>query len=182
MERGEMRRALHLVLALLPFAPVGADAQNPLDGLRLEDLTATRDRPLFAPTRRPPPPPVRVEAPTPEAPPADEKAGAVGPPPFDLVGAVVGNGEAFALLRNKATSKVVRLRPGDDADGWRVGAIGVRSVALERDGREESLALAAPQPVAATVEVAGEPGHADSVAAPPPAGLNRVVGWMRRDR
>ncbi|MGD0719789.1 MAG: hypothetical protein ABR970_01915 [Roseiarcus sp.] len=178
-----MRRAFCLVLALLPLEPVGADAQNPLDTLRLEDLTATRDRPLFAPTRRPPPAsPVRVEAPTPEAPTPGEEVVALAPPPFDLIGAVVGKGKAFALLRNRATNKVVRLRPGDDAEGWRVGAIGVRSVALERDGREESLALAAPQPVAATAEVAGEPGHAESVAAPPAAGLKRVVGWMRRDR
>ena len=145
-----------------------AGPANALDALRLEDLSATRERPLFAPTRRPPPPP-HVEA-APEPAPVEVKAVAVvaEPPPFDLVGAVVGQGTAFALLRNKTTNEVRRLRPGEDDEGWRVGEIGLRSVALERDGRRESLALAAPQPMATAAEVAGEPAPADPSGDPPP--------------
>ncbi len=172
-----MKRAFTIVFALACACGAGrADPANPLDALRLDDLSATRERPLFASTRRPPPPP-RVEA-APEPGPVELKAVAVvvEPPPFDLVGAVVGQGTAFALLRNKTTNEVVRLRPGEDAEGWRVGEIGVRSVSLERDGRHESLALAAPQPVAGAAEVAGDPAQPDPGmdAPPPPAAVAGV--------
>jgi hypothetical protein len=155
-----MRRALLVAVTLGCAMPAFAGEGDPLDALRLEDLSATRDRPLFAPTRRPPPPVRTDAAPPPEPAPVAEIATVLEPPPFDLVGAVVGEGTAFALLRDRATGKVVRLRSGDDAEGWRVGAIGLRSVALEHDARRETLALAAQQPVAVGAEVAGEPGPA----------------------
>ena len=172
-----MKRASSIILALAcacgaalvcPPGAAWAGPANPLDALRLEDLGVTRARPLFAPTRRPPPPP-HVEA-APEPAPVEMKAVAViaEPPPFDLVGSVIGRGTAFALLRNKTTNEVRRLRPGEDDEGWRVGEIGLRTVALERDGRHESLALAAPQPMATGAEVAGEPAPADPNGDPPP--------------
>ena len=132
MGRPEVRRALLFACTLLGAsaapgaeAPAVTTAGNPLESLRLEDLAVTRERPLFSPTRRPSPAPVVVRE----------------PPPFDLVGAVVGENMSFALLRNRATSEVLRLRPGDDAEGWRVGAVSIRSVALERDGHSEMLTL-----------------------------------------
>jgi hypothetical protein len=172
-----MKRAYLSILALLGACGAAlAGPTNALDALRLEDLSATRERPLFAPTRRPPPPP-RVEA-EPEPAPVEVKAVAVvEPPPFDLVGAVIGPDKAFALLRNKSTSQVIRLRSGEDAEGWRVGEIGPRSVALERDGRRESLALAAPQPLAGAAQLAGDeppaiqPDPAAEPAAPPAPGV-----------
>jgi hypothetical protein len=170
MERHQMKAAPLSLLALLCACAAGwAAPAHPLDTLRLEDLSATRERPLFAPTRRPPPPP-QVEA-APEAAPVEVKAAAVvaEPPPFDLVGSVIGPDAAFALLRNKTTSQVIRLRSGDDAQGWRVGEIAARSVALERDGRRESLALAAPQPLAGAAQLAGDDtGQPDPAAEPPP--------------
>ena len=150
-----MKRALTFAVALLVSGLAGAEPRNPLEALRLEDLSVTRDRPLFAPTRRPPPPPPRVEITPP--PPVEEKAVVLGPPPFDLIGSVIGARESIALLRNKASIEVLRLRPGEEAEGWRVGAIGLRSVALERDGRKESLALTGPPSIPAGAEVAGEP-------------------------
>ncbi|MDE3176963.1 MAG: hypothetical protein KGM15_12755 [Pseudomonadota bacterium] len=171
-------RALFMLLALASAA--SAAERNPLDALRLEDLSATRDRPLFAPSRRPPPP-VRVEA-APDPAPAEEKAIVLEPPPFDLVGAVVGKNTAFALLRHRTTAKVVRVRSGDDAEGWQVGAIGLRTVALARDGRSETLALALPQSVAAGPVIAGEPDPAEPAAPPPAAELKREGGKLRRER
>lgn len=179
-----MKRAAAILLAWAAFAGAGeaAGPANPLDGLRLEDLSATRERPLFAPTRRPPPAP-SVEAPPPP-PVVEVKAVAVvaEPPPFDLVGSVVGAESAFVLLRNKTSSLVVRLRAGEEAEGWRVGEIGLRSVALEREGRHESLALAAPQPTSAAPEIAGDPAQVDPSAEPPAppmvAGKPRFVGMQ----
>jgi hypothetical protein len=151
-----MRSMAPLLFALLSIAPASAEPRNPLDALRFEDLSATRDRPLFAPTRRQPPP-VRVEAPPPEPTPAAEIAVVLGPPPFQLIGAVVGRREAYALLRNKTTNQVTRLRTGDEADGWRVEAIGIRTVALERSGRKEFIALSTLLSPPAGAELAGEP-------------------------
>ena len=126
-----------------PSAPTSV-ASNPLESIKLQDLTETRDRPLFSPSRRPPPPP--VEAPPPPAPVvAEVKPPANEPPPFDLVGVVVGGDVRFVLLARHGGG-VSRLREGDERDGWRVGDISIRSVKVERDGREQSIALAGPAP------------------------------------
>lgn len=128
-------------------APVAANSAgfNPLAAIHLEDLTETRDRPLFSPNRRPPPRTV-------EAPPAPAPVAAVvkppvnEPPPFDLVGVVIGADARLVLLASHRGGAVSRLRRGDQQDGWRVAEINIRSVVLERDGREELLALAGPGP------------------------------------
>jgi general secretion pathway protein N len=121
-------------------AHLAVQSANPLTQLRLEDLSATRDRPLFSVTRRPPP--------RPAAPPATEAPQPVAvrdsppePPPFDLIGAVVGGANKVVLLRNRATSAVERLREGGALEGWRVEGVKPRSVSLERDGRIETLHL-----------------------------------------
>lgn len=184
MERGEVKRALLFLLALAPLAPVLAAEGNPLDALHLDDLSATRDRPLFAPSRRPPPP-ARVEAaPAPEPAPVEEKTIVQEPPPFELVGAVVGKSVAFALLRNRTTAKVVRVRSGDDAEGWQVGEIGLRTVALAREGRNETLSLTAQRPVAAVVvntdEAPDDLSAAPMAAGAPPPAIKREAGKPRR--
>jgi general secretion pathway protein N len=176
-----MKRTACLLAALLAAAPTGAETRNPLDALRLEDLAATRERPLFRPTRRPPLA-APVAAPAAEPPQVEEQTAALEPPPFDLIGAVVGKDAAIALLRNKSTGQVVRMRAGDEAEGWRVATIGSRTVAFERDGRTQSLALAAPSAAPAGAEVAGEPEPPESAAAPPTADLKRIASRVRPDR
>lgn len=175
-----MRSALCLAVALLASAAVEAAPRNPLDAVRLEDLAATRERPLFTPSRRPPPPPA-PEVAAPEPPPVEAKPVALEPPPFDLVGAVVGHSASFALLRNRQSNEVMRLRLGDEAMGWRVGAVGLRSVSLERDGRVQSLTLAAPSSALATTAVPAASDNVDPVAAEPVAELGRIAGRMSRD-
>jgi len=176
-----MKRTACLLAALLASGSAGAETRNPLDALRLEDLAVTRERPLFRATRRPPLA-APVATPAAEPPPAVEQTAALEPPPFDLIGAVVGNDTAIALLRNKSSREVVRMRMGDEAEGWRVTTIGSRTVALERDGRTQSLALSAPSAEPAGAEVAGEPQPPESAAAPPAADLRRIAGRNRPDR
>ena len=157
-----MIRSLFLSLALT----AAAAPRNPLDAVRLEDLSATRARPLFTPTRRPPPPPAAGISPPPPPP---VVVVAPEPPPFELIGAIVGPHESYAVMRRSGSEKAARYRLGDDADGWRVGAIGFRSVTLERDGRTKSLALAAPAigqaPAAAATAPVPEEGPSTPVAA-----------------
>jgi general secretion pathway protein N len=165
MERSEMRRAFWLLMALLALPSARAEPRNPLEALRLEDLTATRERPLFRPSRRPPAPPP-VVAPAPE-PTVEPRPVVQEPPPFELVGAVVGKATAIALLRDKTTNEIVRLRTGEEAEGWRVGTIGARSVALERDGQARSLALSAPSSSPTGPQIAGEAEPAEAVVVRP---------------
>ncbi len=146
-----MRRVLALSVALAATPQVHAesaspDPRNPLAALQLETLGATRDRPLFSPTRRPAPPPAEVvaPAPAPSTEPALAKPTEPEPPPFELVGVVVGEVNSYVLLRNRASHEVVRLRQGEAQDGWRVGQVSLRAAVLERDGRIEQLAISPP--------------------------------------
>jgi len=176
-----MKRTACLLAALLASAPARAETRNPLDALRLEDLAATRERPLFRRTRRPPVA-APVAAPAAEPPQVEEQTAALEPPPFDLIGSVVGKDAAIALLRNKSTNQVVRMRAGDEAEGWRVATIGARTVSLEREGRTQSLALSAPSAGSEGAEVAGEPQPPESAAAPPTADLKRIASRARPER
>ena len=104
----------------------------------LSSLSATRDRPLFAPTRRPPPP---AEA----APPPVEAAPVARPPAapatvLKLVGTLIGPSDRVAIVVENA-KPAVRLRVGDAIAGWTLRSISARAVAFEAGGR--TLALAA---------------------------------------
>jgi hypothetical protein len=108
-----------------PVSPLAA--QQPLS-----QLSATRDRPLFSPTRRPPaPPPVIV----PTAPPP--------PPPPDvaLLGVIMDGDTARALVRVGQQPKITRVQIGDNIGGWKVGQIEARFVVLLLDGREAKFGM-----------------------------------------
>jgi general secretion pathway protein N len=109
---------------------------NPLARLSLDKLVATRERPLFAPTRRPPPAePVAVGSVDPPPPPPP-------PPPSLALFGIVKDGEgASALVRAQASDKVQRVRVGDKVDGWEVSRIEERQVVLELADRSTSFTL-----------------------------------------
>ncbi|RXH12139.1 hypothetical protein EAS56_18790, partial [Bradyrhizobium guangzhouense] len=74
---------------------------------------------------RAPPPPKPVEA----------------PPPLALVGAVVGEGDAIAILINRTDQKVVRLRQGESVSGWSLTSVQPREVTFKQGDRSEVLVL-----------------------------------------
>jgi hypothetical protein len=132
-----------LVIGLRSVA-LAADASdslaNPLGAHPLDQLSATRERPLFAPSRRPPPPPPppvvqRVEPPKP-----------IDPPSVVLIGIVTEGGEARALIRTQSSNKVARARLGDEVGSWTVTAIEPRRLTLSHDDRSVSFALFAGSP------------------------------------
>jgi general secretion pathway protein N len=112
---------------------------NPLWAVPLSALTATQARPIFSASRRPPQAAVVAPAPEPVAapppPPVEDH------PPLALIGAVVGAGEAIAVFLDRATQKVVRLRPGDSHGGWKLTGVESREVTFDKDNRTETLAL-----------------------------------------
>lgn len=107
----------------------GAALPTPLAAQPLDGLSATRERPLFSPTRRPQPPPAPVvAAPEPLPPPAP-------PPDVALFGIVMDGEEARAVVRAGPAAKIMRVGIGDDIGGWKVAQIEGRQLVLSRDGR-----------------------------------------------
>ena len=116
-----------------PLAPEGSERSaalpSPLAAQPLDRLSATRERPLFSPTRRSlPPPPVVAAAPEPPPPPAP-------PPNVALFGIVMDGDEARAVVRAGPAEKIRRVGIGDDIGGWKVAQIEDRRLVLALDGR-----------------------------------------------
>src|SRR5215475_9443969 len=130
---------------------------NPLWSIPVKTLTATPDRPIFSPSRRPPPAPV-IAAPQ-IAPPPVSKPAEPERPPLTLVGTVSGEQEAFGIFLDQAANKIVRLRLGDDHQGWILRQVRGREVMLQKDGETVFLALPPPgsKPAVAGTQVADEP-------------------------
>jgi general secretion pathway protein N len=112
---------------------------KPLWGISIQTLHATRERPLFSPSRRPAMPaairppvaPVKIAAPLPP-PPA---------PTLDLLGIVEGNGEAYAVFINTTTHDTVRLKTEEAEDGWVLRSVIGRKAVVEKDDHAEVLKL-----------------------------------------
>ena len=145
------RKGLDIDPSLTPdVAPPSADAsdaaQGPFQNVPLASLSATRERPLFSATRRPPaPPPAPMAAP----PPKPVAAAPVRPvvaeaPPLALVGTITGGETPVAVLFNQATRTVTQVREGDEELGWRITAVSPRSAVAEKDGNAVTLNLPRP--------------------------------------
>lgn len=126
-------------------APVRAPARpplsaNPLWGIPLSQLSATRDRPIFSPSRRPPLP-VAAEAVVVKQPPQKKE---MSPPHLSLVGTIAGEDEGFAIFLDQSSKTAVRLKLGEDYQGWKLGSVRGRDVTMEKDGQAALLSLPEP--------------------------------------
>ena len=99
-----------------------AQSGNPLWSVPLDDLSATRDRPVFAPSRRPPPV-AAVNAAPPPAPPPQKAAAPAAPPTLTFFGTFESDEEVGAAIQAGANEKARIVRFGDYIDGWRVTGI-----------------------------------------------------------
>lgn len=125
-----------------PAAPERPLAANPLWATPLANLSDTRERPIFSASRRPPmQAPVEVASPSAPPPPPPPR---IERPSLSLVGTVAGDGESFGIFVDPATSNALRLKLGDDYQGWRLRTVRGRDVALERD--QQTVVLSLPQP------------------------------------
>ena len=113
---------------------------NPLWAIPLESLSSTRERPLFSPSRRPPPAVVAAPA---APPPAPSKPAEPDHPSLTLVGTAVGSGLSLGVFLDPATKDVVRLRTGEGHAGWILRAVQEGEATFERDRHEVTLALPA---------------------------------------
>ena len=103
----------------------------------LTALSATRERPIFSPTRRPPP---TIARPTPIQLPSE------GQPVLTLVGAIAGEDGGLAIFVDSATKAIVRLKPGESHSGWILQEVKVREAILKKEQKIAVLVL--PGPVA----------------------------------
>ncbi|WP_375314043.1 hypothetical protein WHZ77_13135 [Bradyrhizobium sp. A5] len=150
--------AVERVPVALP--PQRALSDNPLWAIPLSRLTNSRERPLFAPTRRPPAPvpvamPVPVQVGPPPKPPEPEK------PQLSLLGTIIGS-EKIGLFMDPASKSVVRLKAGDNHNGWTLRGVERRQVELARGLDRVVLDIPAPD-----MKGSGAPG-APMLAGPPP--------------
>ncbi|MCW2079627.1 UNVERIFIED_ORG: general secretion pathway protein N [Bradyrhizobium japonicum] len=135
---------------------------NPLWSVPLSTLTATHERPIFSAMRRPLPrtvaaaPVEEVQAPSPPKP-------VEALPPLLLVGAVVGEGDAIAILVDRIDQKVVRLRQGESFGGWFLTKVQPREVTFKQGPRSEVLALQrrGSAPASAPTDALSMPSPAD---------------------
>jgi general secretion pathway protein N len=113
---------------------------NPLWAIPLKQLSATRDRPIFTPSRRPPPPAV-VDAPyiAPVLPPVTRTEPET--PPLTLVGMVVSEHEGIGVFVEQNTKNIVRLRMGESYTGWILRHLEGREATLEKGRQTAILAM-----------------------------------------
>ena len=118
-------------------------AGNPLWALPLKQLSITRERPIFSLSRRPPPPatptyvaPVAVRSPP--RPVEPER------PSITLLGTILGSTESIGIFFNPTTRDIVRLRVGEDHEGWVLRSVKTREAILVKD--RERVVLELPPP------------------------------------
>jgi general secretion pathway protein N len=115
---------------------------NPLWTVPLQELSATNERPIFTPARRPAQPPaVTMDQPTIGAKPAPTPPDT---PHLTLLGTVTaGDGaKGIGIFRDEIEKRALGLRLGEHHHGWAVRGVQRTSVTLEKDGESVVLTLA----------------------------------------
>jgi hypothetical protein len=137
-----------------PPTPERVLSANPLWAIPLVQLSATRERPIFSPSRRPPPAAVAAEPAVVKAPTVRKK----GPetPPLALVGTIASAEEGFGIFLDQSTMAAIRLKVGEDYQGWKLRSVQGRETALEKDQQVVTLALPQPGLGQPTTEVRNE--------------------------
>ena len=177
----------------MPDAREHGPTGNPLWGIPLRVLTATRERPLFSPSRRPPAPPVVAAPAPPPRPPVVAKPPEPDHPLLTIVGTVVSENDGIGVFVDQATNEVIRLHTGQDHDGWVLRSVEGREARFEKKDRSSTLALPAPgaPPGPAAPGLASMPGRpaqpalpiptAGATPAPTPAAAQAGNTWMDGD-
>jgi hypothetical protein len=112
-----------------------ANERSALPWVQLDALSATRDKPLFAPSRRKASPPQPA---LPQTVPAEAVQLSRRP---QLTGIITSSAERIALLRDGNTSESVVVRSGETMGRWRVLVDTDHSVKLQDDSGEFELQM-----------------------------------------
>jgi type II secretory pathway component PulC len=104
--------------------------ESPAEKPAISTFAEVVERPLFTPSRRPPPK-------------TDSNPAAIASKPetFDLIGVIISADRRMALLRTVATSEVMRAVEGQSIGGWEVRAIKPTQVVLRRGDDSEVIKI-----------------------------------------
>jgi hypothetical protein len=108
-------------------------AGNPLWELPVGELTQTRARPLFSPSRRPPPAPV-VALSSPPIERTSARESAPDHPLLTLLGTIVGESVEIGIFADETANDVIRLKSGDVHEGWTLRSARGRVATFEKEG------------------------------------------------
>jgi len=115
---------------------------NPLWAIPLKELSATRERPIFSPSRSSPAPAVAtapyVSSPQTVKPAEPER------PQLSLVGTIAGEKEGFGIFLDRLANTVLRLKTGEQHKGWILREVRSRETVLEKGDKSATLALPVP--------------------------------------
>jgi hypothetical protein len=134
---------------------------NPLWEMPLKQFSVTRERPIFLPSRRAPAPPAsivtvaKVVVPKPKEP---------EQPQLSLVGTISGDDAKFGIFVDQTTKNVLRLKVGEDFQGWELRSIQAREASFQKNQLTFVVALPQPgfsQPSVAVREEGRPPGSED---------------------
>jgi hypothetical protein len=153
--------------------PERALSANPLWAIPLTALSGTRDRPIFSSSRRPPPPAVAPAATTTAA--AAPKPREPERPQLSLVGTIASGDEGFGIFLDQSTRAALRLKVGEDYEGWRLRSVQGREATLEKDQQAVTLALPQPGVGQGVSEVRNE-------VPPPPATTGKLLSVTSQRR
>jgi hypothetical protein len=129
---------------------------NPLWGMPVKQFNVTRERPIFLPSRRPPaPPPSAVTVAKVVAPPKPKEP---EQPQLSLVGTISGDDARFGIFIDQATKAVLRLKEGEDFQGWQLRSIQSREASFQKNQQTFVVALPKPGLSQASIAVREEPG------------------------
>jgi len=102
--------------------------------IELDRLSATRDRPVFSPSRRPPAV-ISVAPAPPRSPPPVVAPAPVEPPNLTFFGTFESKEEVAASVQSGPNEKPIIVRYGSYIEGWRVTEISRHRLVLSRDNR-----------------------------------------------
>ena len=112
---------------------------NPLWAMPLKQFSVTRDRPIFLPSRRPPAPAAAAvtvsKAIVPPKPREPER------PQLSLVGTISSEEDKFGIFVDQSTKAVLRLRVGEDFQGWKLQSVQGREASLEKNQQSAILSM-----------------------------------------
>jgi general secretion pathway protein N len=156
-----------------PSSEPAPTSANPLWAIPLSALTATRDRPVFSASRRPPAPAVAPVAavpapPPPPAPTEPEK------PNLVLVGTIVGDANSFGIFIDQTSRTALRLKLGEQHEGWTLRSVQKREAMLVKD---QQIAVVEMPPPAQTGDAGNElspSGPERDVAGDPDSPIRRA--------
>ena len=107
---------------------------NPLSKMTLSSLSATRERPIFSPSRRPP----ASSAPLPLA---QNRFNGANRPPLTLLGVIAGGEPGIAVFLDGNSQAVIRMKVGEIRSGWMLHSVKRREATLIKDQQQVVLAI-----------------------------------------